>query len=128
MLKTLIRQLIFPHIGRLEAVRSLSISGNDSHAWLTWTPPFSLDVTLVDPDIAGYRVTVQQNSTFILERDIQETDYTFLLPDEATPCDDFEFTVNALNAIGAGTPGVVRLSQTKEGNWCMEGTWECAST
>ena len=47
------------YVDRLSAVGSLSITASDSTLSLTWEPPFSLDITNIDPDITGYCVDVR---------------------------------------------------------------------
>ena len=77
--------LLFPfHSGPLSAVGDLRASSNASSVTISWTAPFSLDVTGVDPDtwysVLIYNVTDENNPTAILCTDcinITETHYTF---------------------------------------------------
>ena len=75
---------------------------------ISWTPPFSLDVTGVDPDIWYsvfiYDLTDENNPTAILCTDcinITETHYTFA-PDHLSPCHMYNFSVIPLNRAGRG--------------------------
>ena len=75
---------------------------------ISWTPPFSLDVTDVDPDVRYsvlvYNVTDENNSTDILCTNcinITETHYTFT-PDYLSPCHLYLFSVIPFNGAGQG--------------------------
>ena len=74
----------------------------------SWTAPFSLDVTDVDPDIwysvLVYNVTDENNPTDILYTDcinITETHYTFT-PDYLSHCHVYNISVVPLNGAGQG--------------------------
>ena len=74
----------------------------------SWTAPFSLDVTGVDPDIwysvLIYNVTDENNPTAIPCTDcinITETHYTFT-PDYLSPCHVYNFSVIPVNGAGQG--------------------------
>ena len=81
---------------------------NGSIIIISWSAPFSLDVTGVDPDI-WYSVliyNVTDNPTAIPCTDcinITETNYTFT-PDYPSPCHKYIFTVIPLNGAGQGSP------------------------
>ena len=81
---------------------------NASSVTISWSAPFSLDVTDVDPDIwysvLIYNVTDENNPTAILCTDcinITETHYTFT-PDYLSPCHVYNFSVIPLNGAGQG--------------------------
>ncbi|CAI8033360.1 hypothetical protein GBAR_LOCUS18819, partial [Geodia barretti] len=70
--------------GPLSAVGDLRATSNADSVTISWSAPFSLDVTGVDPDIwysvLIYNVTDENNPTAILCTDcinITETHYTF---------------------------------------------------
>ena len=74
----------------------------------SWTPPFSLDVTDVDPDIwysvLIYNVTDENNPTALLCTDcinITEANCTFT-PDYLSPCHVYLFSVIPFNGAGQG--------------------------
>ena len=71
---------------------------------LTWEPPFTLDITGVDPDIIYCVDVVNYTSsmTIYTECGITETHFEFLLPNEYW-CTRFEFTVIPLNMAGNGS-------------------------
>ncbi len=83
------------YVGLLAAVGSLTATPIllDSIISLTWTPPFSLDITNVDPDIT-YCVGVV-NSTFSLvihsQCGITDTQYNYTVSPRSTPCDNYTF-------------------------------------
>ena len=94
--------------GSLSAVGDLRASSNASSVTISWTAPFSLDVTGVDPDIwysvLIYNVTDENNPTAILCTDcinITETHYTFT-PDYLSPCHVYNFSVIPVNGAGQG--------------------------
>ncbi len=97
--------------GLLPAVGSTPIS-LDSIISLTWTPPFSLDISDVDPDITSYCVGVV-NSTYSLVIDSQcgitDTQYNYTVSPNDTVCDTYTFTVTPVNIVGNGTSASVTL-------------------
>ncbi|CAI8007712.1 hypothetical protein GBAR_LOCUS5345 [Geodia barretti] len=94
--------------GQLSAVAGLSAVSNANSVIISWSAPFSLDVTGVDPDIwysvLIYNVTDENNPTAILCTDcinITETHYTFT-PDYLSPCHVYNLSVIPLNGAGQG--------------------------
>ena len=94
--------------GPLSAVADLRAISNAGSVTISWSTPFSLDVTGVDPDIwysvLIYNVTDENNPTAILCTDcvnITETHYTFT-PDHPSPCHVYNFSVIPLNGAGQG--------------------------
>ena len=87
----------------------LEIVSNTSSITVSWSAPFSLDVTGVDPDIwyslLIYNVTNEDNPRIIPCTDctnLTVTHYTFS-PDRPSPCHKYAFTVIPYNGIGHGT-------------------------
>ena len=75
---------------------------------VSWSAPFSLDVTDVDPDIwysvLIYNVTDEENSTAVPCTDchnLTQTHYIFS-PDYPSPCHKYTFTVIPYNGAGQG--------------------------
>ena len=71
---------------------------------LTWTPPFFLDITGVDPDI-WYRMEVYNVTSGrvpLTNHTLYKPEYNFTVPDPS-PCDQFEFRVTPVNVVGNGT-------------------------
>ena len=94
--------------GPVSAVGDLKVTESSTSIKISWTAPFSLDVTGVDPDIwysvLLYNVTDENNPTAILCTDcinITETHYTFT-PDHPSPCHAYHFTVIPFNGAGKG--------------------------
>ena len=90
------------------AVDILGVIYHVSSVTISWTAPFSLDVTGVDPDIwysvLIYNVTDENSPTAILCTDcinINETHYTFT-PDYLSPCHVYLFSVIPFNGVGQG--------------------------
>ena len=95
-------------LGLLSAVGIMTPTHNASSVTITWTVPFSLDVTDVDPDIwftvVIHNVTDRNNPTAILCTDcinITETHYTFS-PGFLSPCHLYNFTIIPVNGAGQG--------------------------
>ena len=71
---------------------------------LTWTPPFSLDITGVDLDI-WYHVEVYNitsGRTPLTNLIVNGSEFNFTVP-HPSPCDQFEFRVTPVNGAGDGT-------------------------
>ncbi|CAI8025810.1 hypothetical protein GBAR_LOCUS14883 [Geodia barretti] len=88
--------------GLLMAVINLRAKGDVSSVTISWTAPFSLNVTGGDRDIwysiTIYNVTEKYYPTAIRCTDctyISETHYTFT-PDHLSPCDVYNFSVYPL--------------------------------
>ena len=100
--------IVTQFLGLLSAVVGLKASKNASSVTISWTAPFSLDVTGVDPDIwysvLIYNVTNENNPTAIPCTDcinITETHYIFT-PDYLSPCHVYNFSVIPVNGAGQG--------------------------
>ena len=106
----------------LPQVEAVINESNASSITLSWTAPFSLDVTDVDPDIL-YSVlisNVTDDEPIAVSCseciNITETHYTFT-PDYPSPCHKYNFTVLPLNGAGVGEPSQSILGQMT-GNTC----------
>ncbi len=106
---------LLPAVGSLTAI-SIPL---DSIISLTWTPPFSLDIPNVDPDITGYCVgVVNSTSSLVIHSQcgITDTQYNYTVSPRSTPCDTYTFTVTPVNIVGNGTSAsVTLLSNITEG-------------
>lgn len=92
-------------VGFLHAVGSLTLSARNSTLSLTWTPPFTLDITGVDPDIEGYCIDITSStSSFTLYSDcgINISMTEFLIPRDCG-CHNYSFAVTPVNVVGNGT-------------------------
>ena len=84
--------------GQLASVGDLTIDSSTSSFTTSWSAPFSLDVTNVDPDIwytvLIYNVTDENPTTVpcIDCHNLTQTYYTFS-PDHPSPCHQYTFTV-----------------------------------
>ena len=90
-------------IGLLSSVGSLNITASNTTLTLTWEPPFTLDITGVDPDITGYCVDVinaTSSVTLHSECGINTTMFTYPIP-KNTNC-TVEFIVTPHNIVGQG--------------------------
>ena len=105
-------------LGHLSAVGSLSVTVQNSIIFLTWTAPFTLDITGVDPDITYCVGVVNSTSSSTLHSQcgITETEYeyTHSIPLE-TVCHDYMVTVTPVNVVGNGTPSTL-VYPVMEGN------------
>ncbi len=108
-------------LGLLPAVGSLTATPIQLYSIisLTWTPPFSLDIPGVDPDITGYRVgVVNSTSSLVIHSQcgITGTQYNYTVSPRSTPCDTYTFRVTPVNIVGNGTSAsVTLLSNITEG-------------
>ena len=87
-------------VGRLEPVSNLHVANADTDSILiTWTAPFSLNITDTDPDI-WYSVTITTAGDRVnsLHRDnITDTFYNFTINE--TPNGLYQFEVTSVNSI-----------------------------
>ncbi len=118
---TVARVIMFHIVGFLPAVGSLNatLTPMDSIISLTWTPPFSLNISNVDPDVTGYCVgVVNSTSSLVIDSQcgITDTQYNYTVSPRSTPCDNYTFTVTPVNRVGNGTSAsVTLLSNITEG-------------
>lgn len=97
-------------VGLLPAVRSLELIILNSSYSLEWEPPFSLDISSVDPDIEGYCVDITFSYTLLSQCGITDVSFSYTIPPD-DGCHDYMFTVTPVNILGNGTQAVVTLSQ-----------------
>ena len=87
------------------AVGNLTVHFRQSSILLTWTPPFSLDITGVGPDL-WYCVEVynisQGRAPLTTNCSVYEPEFCFTAPNPS-PCDLIEFRVFAVNQVGNGS-------------------------
>jgi hypothetical protein len=82
---------------------------------LTWTPPFTLDITGVEPDITGYCVDVISSSTLYSSCEINVTRFSYTLPPQESACYNFTLVVTPMNVVGNGTPEGLSYSHAEAG-------------
>ncbi len=93
-------------LGLLEPpIVSDPVEYNDFNRILTWTPPFTLDITDVDPDITGYRICNNSANTCV---DTTDTSILF-----ETMCDPVEYDISACNRVGCGENATVTFPPGK---------------
>ena len=87
--------------GYLSAVGNLNSTIMSGNTVVTWTAPFTLNVTDHDPDIT-YRINITRSDipTTMIEDHVL-TNYT-IVSDESTPCGRFVFEVAPKNGAGIG--------------------------
>ena len=115
-------------IGPLSSVKDLRVTENMTSVSISWTAPFSLDVTDTSygPDIwysvIIYNMTDENNPTVVLCTDcddITDTNYTFS-PDYLGPCHVYHFTVIPFNQVGQGESS---RNITKDGMHTVAGVY-----
>ena len=99
--------------GLLAAVGSPSVGLVGTDISLTWTAPFTLDISNVDPDITYCVDVVNSTSSSIVlsECGITVTGFNFSIP-LGRVCDNFSFTVIPVNRAGNGTAVTLGYSIT----------------
>ena len=97
--------------GPLSAVADLRATNNPNSITISWTAPFSLDVTDVHPDIwysvLIYNMTEEESPHLIDCTDcdnITTPNYTFT-PAFVLPCHKYLFSVTPFNGAGKGESG-----------------------
>ena len=94
--------------GLLDEPTNVSVSSGSSIIIISWSAPFSLDVTGVDPDIwysvLIYNVTDETAASVPYPNciNISET-FCVFRPDHLSPCHKYIFTVLPQNGVGNGT-------------------------
>ena len=118
---------ILHYIGLLSDVVSLELTLlPGSIVSLRWKPPFSLDITVVDPDIEGYCVDVistTSSSTLHSQCGINRTEFNYSLP-VGTVCEDHTYSVTAVNVVGNGTRATISITNALQRKrilspWCV---------
>jgi hypothetical protein len=100
--------------GPLPAVGSLEATFASNFISLTWIPPFTLDITDVEPDISGYCIDVinsTTSSTLYSLCGINETIFSY-----PTPADSWciVYTVYPASVVGNGTKATTTKYLTSE--------------
>ena len=91
-------------LGLLAAVGSLNASVMGRFVFLSWTAPFTLDISLNEIDIT-YCVDVVSSislTTLHSQCGIKTIQFMYVLPPKSW-CDRYTFTVTPVNLIGNGT-------------------------
>jgi hypothetical protein len=112
----LLKYSLFPilnNVGVLSAVSSLNLTVEQctSVITLTWTPPFTLDITQVEPDISGYCVDIiNSTSSLVLfsQCGINVTVFSHYKPPE-----NAVFVVTPVNIVGNGTQQNISYSSMR---------------
>ena len=95
-------------IGLLSSILNLETDSSTSSITMSWSAPFSLDVTGVDPDIwysvLIYNVTDEENPTAVPCTDCHNLTQTHCIfsPGYPSPCHKYTFTVIPYNGAGQG--------------------------
>ena len=109
-------------IGLLSTVGNLETDNSASSIIFSWSAPFSLDVTDVDPDIwytvLIYNVTNVTTVSYPNCTDITETHCVFS-PDHPSPCHQYTFTVIPFNGAGQGESSQPVAGYTIDGEFRM---------
>ena len=96
---------ILSFLGILAAVGNFTVYPQQSSILLTWDPPFSLNITGVNPDL-WYCVEVYNISRgralLTSNCSVYEPQFYFTAPNPS-PCHKFEFTAFAVNGVGNGS-------------------------
>ena len=104
--------------GPLGSISSLTRNANT----LSWIPPFSLDLTGVDPDIVYcvqvYNITCGRRDLIVSECDVMETSYT---SDALQPGYVYEYTVTPRSNVDGASNGSINIVTGRLITACMVG-------
>ena len=98
-------------IGLLSAVGSSFVALTNTAIFLTWTAPFTLEISDVEPDIT-YCVDVVNSTSSSSECEITVTSFSIPI---GRVCDNYNFTVIPVNGAGNGTAVTLGYSQNFTG-------------
>ena len=103
-------------VGILSAISLLSIVASNSTLSLTWEPPFTLDITAVDPDITYCVDVIGSTSSVTLHSqcDITMTEFSYPLPQDAV-CHSYVLSITPVNVVGRGFSNSVSYIGTEAG-------------
>ncbi len=110
-------------VGFLPAVGSLTATPIplDFIIFLTWTPPFSLDISSVDPGIKYCVGVVNSTSSLVIDSQcgITDTQYNYTVSPNDIVCDTYTFTVTPVNIVGNGTSANVTRGILPSGEYVV---------
>ena len=93
------------YVGHLVAP-DVEFNANDLFILFSWSPPFSLNITDVEPDVLYYSLTVvtadHDNSTATTTTTMNTTDTQFILQSEACLFVEYRVQIAAVNVVGVG--------------------------
>ena len=98
-------EILSPNIGLLDAVGDPRINLVDGTLCLSWTPPFTLDIAGVDPDlyyIIEITSSVDAENPLTVSCNDCSSEYKFTV-NNSSPCESFTFIVVPVNGAGNGT-------------------------
>ena len=104
-------------LGTLTAIRSPTLTEQNSTIFLTWGAPSTLDILNVDPDIEGYYVKTKKSSSTssllqTLDTEfVNETRYSYPTPHDGACC-TYMFAITPVNVVGNGTQTTVYYRRT----------------
>ena len=103
-------------VGLLSAVDAVNIMASNTTLSLTWEPPFTLDITGVDPDITYCVNVIGSTSSAALhpQCDITMTEFSYPLPQDAV-CHSYVLSITPVNVVGRGVSSSVSYIGTEAG-------------
>ena len=94
-------------IGPLPAVGNLMVTVANSTAFLSWIPPFSLELLHEEP--IGYCVDIHRSNLLVhSECDIEKTRYSYPLPPDSA-CHIYSLSVTPISLLGSGQVDLIAL-------------------
>ena len=94
---------------------------NISAIHLTWSPPPSLNLTGIEPDINHYEITVFNNKTGARENfSSLATEFTYYIQEVdhyVDTCQELVFSVLAVNVVGKGKSSIISVA-LNSGTYC----------
>ena len=128
---SLCHDIIIFYTGILAAPNNITVQNGIRSITISWSAPFSLDVSEVDPDIwytvLISNVTDEDNPTAVPCTDchnLTQTHYIFS-PDFPSPCHNYTFTVIPQNRVGNGTWSESIMGHHTKGDLCKTKSERC---
>ena len=80
----------------------MEYTNGDRSILFSWSPPFSHNITNVEPDISHYLVTIINTEDHHSVLTVNTTDTEYLLQSQDCQLSDYQVEIAAVNVVGVG--------------------------